>query len=337
MVFDLLELDGRVAGAGTVRAAARAPGRAPARTPSAGGCTCRPIFDGDLEAALDTSRAARLEGVVAKRHGSVYQPGRRGAHLAARSSCCQPGGGHRRLAPRAGSARRLDRARCWWGSPRTVVCATSAGSGPGSTAAGRRRHGPPADARPARTTSPFAGVPREDARDAYWVRADPGRRGDLHRAHRSGAAAAPGVEGPAPRQDARRGRLGVAGGSTAPSSQSAVRRRAVPPARRSRRCSPPGGATARSPGAGCGPWPAGATTRRSRRRPAASRAGPSDGQSCLRCAGSGTSRSRSLPWASRSYGSEQPDRRLGLQQLAQQPLPRALAPAPRSRRRASAP
>jgi bifunctional non-homologous end joining protein LigD len=37
-----------------------------------------PVFDGDLEAALDTSRALDLEGIVAKRLGSVYQPGRRG-------------------------------------------------------------------------------------------------------------------------------------------------------------------------------------------------------------------------------------------------------------------
>lgn len=35
------------------------------------------VFDGDLAAALDTSRAFRLEGVVAKRRGSVYEPGRR--------------------------------------------------------------------------------------------------------------------------------------------------------------------------------------------------------------------------------------------------------------------
>ncbi len=37
-----------------------------------------PVFNGDLQAALDTSKALDLEGIVAKRLGSVYQPGRRG-------------------------------------------------------------------------------------------------------------------------------------------------------------------------------------------------------------------------------------------------------------------
>ena len=36
-----------------------------------------PIFDGDLQAAQDTSRTLRLEGVVAKRRSSAYEPGRR--------------------------------------------------------------------------------------------------------------------------------------------------------------------------------------------------------------------------------------------------------------------
>ncbi len=36
-----------------------------------------PIFDGDLADALGIARAMRLEGVVAKRRSSVYQPGRR--------------------------------------------------------------------------------------------------------------------------------------------------------------------------------------------------------------------------------------------------------------------
>jgi bifunctional non-homologous end joining protein LigD len=38
-----------------------------------------PTFDGDLHAALDTSGLLQLEGVVAKRRGSIYQAGRRGA------------------------------------------------------------------------------------------------------------------------------------------------------------------------------------------------------------------------------------------------------------------
>ncbi len=36
-----------------------------------------PAFDGDLEAAMDTSRDLRLEGVLAKRRSSTYAPGRR--------------------------------------------------------------------------------------------------------------------------------------------------------------------------------------------------------------------------------------------------------------------
>ena len=37
-----------------------------------------PIFDGDLDAAMATARALKLEGVVAKKRTSIYQPGRRG-------------------------------------------------------------------------------------------------------------------------------------------------------------------------------------------------------------------------------------------------------------------
>jgi len=36
-----------------------------------------PIFEGDLQAALATGRLLQLEGVVAKRRNSIYQPGRR--------------------------------------------------------------------------------------------------------------------------------------------------------------------------------------------------------------------------------------------------------------------
>ena len=36
-----------------------------------------PIFDGDLQAARETADQLRLEGVVAKRRNSIYQPGRR--------------------------------------------------------------------------------------------------------------------------------------------------------------------------------------------------------------------------------------------------------------------
>ena len=36
-----------------------------------------PAFDGDLDAAVDTSRELRLEGILAKRRSSTYSPGRR--------------------------------------------------------------------------------------------------------------------------------------------------------------------------------------------------------------------------------------------------------------------
>ena len=77
MVFDILELNGRSLVrepyerrrellAGTI------PGVVGGRV------QVPPVFDGDLHAALDTSEALDLEGIVAKRLGSVYQPGRRG-------------------------------------------------------------------------------------------------------------------------------------------------------------------------------------------------------------------------------------------------------------------
>ena len=76
MVFDILELDGR----SLVREPyerRRALLEQAVRGVIGGRVQVPPIFDGDLDAALSTSRALKLEGVVAKRHGSVYQPGRR--------------------------------------------------------------------------------------------------------------------------------------------------------------------------------------------------------------------------------------------------------------------
>jgi bifunctional non-homologous end joining protein LigD len=76
MVFDILELDGR----SLVREPyerRRELLEKTVRGVIGGRVQVPPIFDGDLDAALSTSRALKLEGVVAKRHGSVYQPGRR--------------------------------------------------------------------------------------------------------------------------------------------------------------------------------------------------------------------------------------------------------------------
>lgn len=77
MVFDILELDGR----SLVREPYERRREILVQTISGvvgGRVQVPPIFEGDLHAALQTSRALQLEGVVAKRLGSVYQPGRRG-------------------------------------------------------------------------------------------------------------------------------------------------------------------------------------------------------------------------------------------------------------------
>ncbi len=77
MVFDVLETGGRSLAKcpyderrevlGEVLAAAHAPIHVP------------PAFDGDLDAAMDTSRRLGLEGVVAKRRDGTYSSGRRSA------------------------------------------------------------------------------------------------------------------------------------------------------------------------------------------------------------------------------------------------------------------
>jgi bifunctional non-homologous end joining protein LigD len=126
-----------------------------------------PVFEGDLAAAMETSKALRLEGVVAKRRGSIYQAGSRGKtwlkikHRLEQSVVVggwRPGNGNRDGTigalllgiPEDGGLRYVGRV------------------GSGFTDAGlaeaMRRLG-----ELARKDSPLGEVPAEDARDAHWV------------------------------------------------------------------------------------------------------------------------------------------------------------------------
>ena len=126
-----------------------------------------PIFDGDLEAARQTADQLRLEGVVAKRRDSIYQPGRR-THTWLKIKL------HR--------------------MQEVVIGGWREGQGRRSGGVGSLLMGLPTDdglhylgrvgsgfndrqlddiqaklERLGRKTSPFIDVPREDARDAHWV------------------------------------------------------------------------------------------------------------------------------------------------------------------------
>ena len=126
-----------------------------------------PEFEGDLTAAMEASLAFRLEGVVAKRRGSVYQPGARGRtwlkikHRRSQAVVVggwRPGNGNREgtlgalllAIPDAGELRYVGRV----------------GSGFNDTglAESLRLLEPLA-----RSTPAIADVPAEDARDARWV------------------------------------------------------------------------------------------------------------------------------------------------------------------------
>jgi bifunctional non-homologous end joining protein LigD len=126
-----------------------------------------PTFDGDLEAALGTADQLQLEGVVAKRRNSIYQPGRR-THTWLKI--------------------KLHRAQ------EVVIGGWRPGQGRRSGGVGSLLMGIPTEAglhyvgrvgsgfndrqlddiearldKLSRKTSPFIDVPREDARDAHWV------------------------------------------------------------------------------------------------------------------------------------------------------------------------
>jgi len=126
-----------------------------------------PIFDGDLHAAMDTSRALDLEGVVAKRRNSIYQAGRRGGTwLKIKHEHMQevviagwrPGNGRRE------------------GGVGSLLLGVNDGDQlryVGRVGSGFNDHQLDeiqAKLAPlARTTNPMVDVPREDARDAHWV------------------------------------------------------------------------------------------------------------------------------------------------------------------------
>jgi bifunctional non-homologous end joining protein LigD len=129
-----------------------------------------PVFHGDLQAARDISRQLRLEGVVAKRTDSVYAPGRRGkTWLKIKNFLTQevvvagwrPGQGGR-----SGTFGSL---LMGIPGPDGLHYVGRVGSGfDGATLDDIQRR---LDARGAATPA-LVDVPREDARDAHWVRPD---------------------------------------------------------------------------------------------------------------------------------------------------------------------
>ncbi|MFB7886572.1 ATP-dependent DNA ligase [Cellulosimicrobium cellulans] len=165
MVFDLLETAGR--------SLAKRPyderrevledvlgdARAPVHVP--------PAFDGDLDAAMETSRRLGLEGVVAKRRDGTYSSGRRSAlwlklkHAQSQEVVVvgwRPGHGDRTHLVGSLLLAVPDGDR--------LVYVGRVGSG---FTDAERRDLVAELGRIERTTSPATGVPREDARDARWV------------------------------------------------------------------------------------------------------------------------------------------------------------------------
>jgi bifunctional non-homologous end joining protein LigD len=126
-----------------------------------------PIFDGDLEAARTTADQLRLEGVVAKRRNSVYQPGRR-THTWLKIKL------HRVQEVVIGGWRPGQGRRSGGMGSLLMGIPTEAGLHyVGRVGSGfNDRQLDDIQARLdklSRKTSPFIDVPREDARDAHWV------------------------------------------------------------------------------------------------------------------------------------------------------------------------
>ncbi len=126
-----------------------------------------PAFEGDLAAALEASRALELEGVVAKRLGSVYLPGQRaGTWLKLKHRRTQSvvvGGWRPGKGNRAGGVGSLLLAIPEPDGLRYVGRAGSGFSDSGLAEAARLLD--PL----ARRDNAMIEVPREDARDAHWV------------------------------------------------------------------------------------------------------------------------------------------------------------------------
>ncbi|HZA31307.1 MAG TPA: non-homologous end-joining DNA ligase, partial [Propionibacteriaceae bacterium] len=126
-----------------------------------------PIFEGDLTAAIETSKQLQLEGVVAKRRSSTYQPGHRSRSwlkikLHKAQEVVIAGW-------RAGQGRRE-------GGVGSLLIGVPTPDGlrylgrVGSGFNDRQLDEIEALLKPiARKTSPLIDVPREDARDAHWV------------------------------------------------------------------------------------------------------------------------------------------------------------------------
>lgn len=126
-----------------------------------------PAFDGDLDAAMETSKRLGLEGVVAKRRDGTYSSGRRSAlwlklkHAQSQEVVVvgwRPGHGERTHLVGSLLLAVPDGDR--------LVYVGRVGSG---FTDAERRDLVAELGRIERTTAPATGVPREDARDARWV------------------------------------------------------------------------------------------------------------------------------------------------------------------------
>ncbi|MFT4109999.1 ATP-dependent DNA ligase [Propionicimonas sp.] len=183
MLFDLLALNGQdlTAQPYEVRRELLAS-LEPAAVRPAARVQVPPEFEGDLASALEASLALHLEGVVAKRRGSVYQPGRRARtwlkikHSRAQSVVV---GGWR-----TGQGNRADTlGSLLVGVPDGTRLAYVGRVGSGFTDAGLRAAQEMLAA--LATDRPgLDGVPAEDASDAHWVK--PVLVGEVTYAERTG-------------------------------------------------------------------------------------------------------------------------------------------------------